>query len=101
MLERDVERAFVRRLKNELGLRSAKLKAIANAGWPDRLVPLANGVTVYVELKAPRRENNLSAHQAAVIRRLRECGHPVLVTSSAEEAINFCIKHGMTKKLEV
>ena len=95
MLERDVERAFVRRLKRELGLTSAKLKAIANAGWPDRLVPLANGVTVYIELKAPGRESNLSAHQKEIIGRLRAHGHPVLVTSSAAEAIDFCVRHGV------
>ena len=94
MLERDVERRFIARLKKELGLRSAKLKAIANAGWTDRLVPLKNGLSVYIELKAPGREGNLSKHQIELIAWLKKCNVPVLVTSSHEDAINFCIRHG-------
>jgi len=97
MLERDVERRFVARLKKELGLRSAKLKAIANSGWPDRLIPLPNGLSVYVELKAPGREKNTSAHQEDVIAYLKSCNVPVLVTSSHEDAINFCIHHSLRK----
>jgi len=97
MLERDVERRFKARLERELGLRSAKLQAISNVGWPDRLVPLKNGLSIYVEFKAPGRENNTSAHQEDVIAWLTKCNIPVLVTSSAEEAIRFCIRHGMRK----
>lgn len=93
MLERDVERRFLARAKKELGLRTAKLKAVANAGWPDRLIPLKNGLSVYIELKAPGREGNLSKHQVDVINWLKACNVPVLVTSSVEDAINFCIKH--------
>ena len=93
MLERDVEAAFVRRLKKELGLKSAKLKALANAGWPDRLVPMTNGKSVYIEFKRPGKEHNLSEHQKVIIGWLREYGHPVLVTSSAAEAIDFCVRN--------
>jgi len=97
MLERDVERRFVARLKKELGLRSAKLKAIANAGWPDRLIPLKNGISVYVELKAPGRESNTSPHQDDVVAYLKSCNVPVLVTSSVDDAVNFCINHSLRK----
>ena len=97
MLERDVERRFLARAKKELGLRTAKLKAVANAGWPDRLIPLKNGLSVYIELKAPGREKNLSKHQVDVIKYLESCNVPVLVTSSPEDAINFCIKHSLRK----
>ena len=93
MLERDVERRFIARAEKELGLRTAKLKAIANSGWPDRLVPLKNGLSVYIEFKAPGRESNLSKHQVDVINWLKACNVPVLVTSSVADAINFCIKH--------
>jgi len=97
MLERDVERRFVARLKKELGLRSAKLKAIANAGWMDRLIPLKNGLSVYIEFKAPGREHNTSPHQEDVAAYLQSCNVPVLVTSSHESAINFCIRHSLRK----
>ena len=95
MLERDVEMRFVARAKKELGLRTAKLKAIANAGWMDRLIPLKNGLSVYIEFKAPGREKNTSKHQEDVLAYLAACGVPTLVTSSAEDAVNFCIKHGL------
>ena len=97
MLERDVERRFIARAKKELGLRTAKLKAVANAGWTDRLIPLKNGLSVYVEFKAPGREHNLSKHQIDAIAYLESLNVPVLVTSSVEDAINFCIKHSLRK----
>lgn len=93
MLERDVEAAFVRRLKKELGLTSAKLKAISNAGWPDRMVPLPNGRVIFIEFKAPGKEYNLSEHQKIVIALLRSYGIPVLVSSKANEAIEFVIRN--------
>lgn len=97
MLETDVEKKFKKRAKKELGLRTAKLKAIANAGWPDRLTPLKNGLSVYIEFKAPGRDNNTSPHQEDVIAYLTSCNVPVLVTSSHEDAINFCIRHSLRK----
>ena len=97
MLERDVERRFIARIKKELGLRSAKLKAIANAGWMDRLIPLKNGLSVYIEFKAPGRENNTSPHQDDVTKYLKSCNVPVLVTSSVDDAVNFCIRHSIRK----
>ena len=100
MLERDVERRFVARAKKELGLRTAKLKAIANAGWMDRLIPLKNGLSVYIEFKAPGREKNTSKHQEDVVKYLTSCNVPVLVTSSVEDAVNFCIRHSLRKVSE-
>ena len=89
-----IEQAFVRKLSRELGLRSAKLKALANAGWMDRLVPLPGGVSVYIEFKAVGKEHNLSEHQKNVIAYLTSLNVPVLVTSSVTDAIEFCKKHG-------
>ncbi len=100
MLEREVEKRFVARAKKELGLRTAKLKAIANAGWMDRLVPLKNGLSIYIEFKAPGREGNTSKHQEDVIKYLTSCNVPVLVTSSVEDAVNFCIRHSLRKVSE-
>ena len=93
MLESEVESAFVRKLKRELGLTSAKLKAIANAGWPDRMVPLPNGKVVFIEFKALGKERNLSEHQKAVISTLRGYSIPVLVSSNAKEAIEFVMRN--------
>lgn len=100
MLESDVEKRLKARLKKELSLRTAKLRAVANAGWPDRLIPLKNGLSVYIELKAPGREKNTSKHQEDVINYLTSCNVPVLVTSSVEDAVNFCIRHSLRKVSE-
>ena len=100
MLESEVEKRLKARLKKELSLRTAKLRAVANAGWPDRLIPLKNGLSVYIELKAPGREKNTSKHQEDVIKYLTSCNVPVLVTSSVEDAVNFCIRHSLRKVSE-
>ena len=92
MLESTLEQRFVRVLKKELGLTSGKMVAVSNRGWPDRIVPLPNGRTAYIELKAPGRERRLSPHQVANHDMLRALGVPILVTSSVREAMDFLIR---------
>lgn len=91
-LESTLEQRFVRVLKKELGLTSAKMVAVANRGWPDRCIPLPNGKTAFIELKAIGQELRLSPHQVATIAMLKRYGVPVLVTSSVREAIDFLIR---------
>jgi hypothetical protein len=50
MLERDVERRFVRGMR-DLGALTLKIRAAP--GWPDRLVVLPGGLVVWIELKRP------------------------------------------------
>lgn len=52
MLERDVEKALVRQIKNAGGI-APKLTSPGTAGMPDRLVILPEGNICFVELKAP------------------------------------------------
>ena len=52
MLERDVEKALVRAIKNAGGI-APKLTSPGTAGMPDRLIILPKGKVCFVELKAP------------------------------------------------
>lgn len=52
MLERDVEKALVRRVK-ALGGMAEKFASPARRSVPDRLVTMPDGHIIFVELKAP------------------------------------------------
>lgn len=52
MLERDIERALVRRVAN-LGGICEKFTSPGRRAVPDRIVTMPNGVIIFVELKAP------------------------------------------------
>lgn len=88
MLEKDVERRLVARLK-KLGILHVKMTPVAQRGWPDRLLILPNNQVLWIELKAPGREDNLSANQVQVQAKLRALGHLVLTSSSVEECLEF------------
>lgn len=92
MLEKDVERRLVARLK-KLGILHVKMTPTAQRGWPDRMICLPRGRVLWIELKAPGRENNLSANQIAIHDKLRSIGHYVLVASDADECIGFINEH--------
>lgn len=94
VLESDVERKLVRELK-KLGITHVKMHAISQKGWPDRLITLDGGRAVFIELKAPGRENNLSAHQIQVIDKLMKLGFPVLVSSNVEECLEWIKSHAL------
>ena len=88
MLEREVERRLVAQLK-KLGILHVKMTPTAQRGWPDRLVILPNSRVLWIELKAPGRESNLSPNQEIVHAKLRERGHLVLVSSSVEQCLEY------------
>lgn len=52
MLEREVEKALVRQIKNAGGI-APKLTSPGTAGMPDRIIILPGGKIAFVELKAP------------------------------------------------
>ena len=52
MLEREIEKALVRQIRNHGGI-APKLTSPNNAGMPDRLIILPPGKVCFVELKAP------------------------------------------------
>ena len=80
MLERDIEKALVKRIKT-LGGRCEKFVSPSNIGVPDRLVTLP-GKILFVELKAPGKkptEKQLKDHA-----KRRSYGCTVLVIDSLE-----------------
>jgi len=88
MLEKDVERRLVARLK-KLGIWHVKMTPTAQRGFPDRLLVLPDSRVLWIELKAPGREDNLSANQVQVQAKLQALGHLVLTSSSVEECLEF------------
>lgn len=81
MLERDIEKALVKRVK-ELGGTAEKFTSPGRRSVPDRLVTLPGGRIIFVELKAPGKkptENQLRDHN-----RRRELGCDVRVIDSLE-----------------
>ena len=88
MLEKDVERRLVARLK-KLGIKHVKMSAIGRRGLPDRLILLPQGKALFIELKAPSRLDNLSPNQTVEIAALRALGFPVLVSANVEECLGF------------
>jgi len=86
MLERDIEKAFVKRVKS-LGGMAEKFTSPAKRSVPDRIVTLPGGKIIFVELKKPGAkptELQLRDHAAR-----RELGCDVRVVSTVEEANAF------------
>lgn len=52
MLEKDIEKALIKRVKN-LGGMAEKFTSPAKRSVPDRIVTLPGGKIIFVELKAP------------------------------------------------
>jgi len=86
ILERDVERALVARVK-ALGGTAEKFTSPSKRSVPDRLVTLPGGVIVFVELKAPGKKPTPKQH--ADHQRRRAMGCDVRVIDTIEQARNF------------
>lgn len=81
MLERDIEKALVKRIKL-LGGMAEKFVSPARRSVPDRIVTLPGGRIVFVELKAPGKrptDAQLKDHE-----RRRALGCEVLVIDTLE-----------------
>ena len=86
ILERDVERALVARVKS-LGGVAEKFTSPAKRSVPDRLVTLPGGVMIFVELKAPGKKP--TPKQSADHQRRRAMGCDVRVIDTLEGAHAF------------
>jgi len=82
-LERDVERLIVR----ETEKRSGVCLKVGQQGWPDRLLLLPGGRSVWAELKRP--DGELSLLQKARIAQLTALGHMACVIRSQEAAVSL------------
>jgi len=81
ILERDIERYLVRRVK-DLGGVAYKFTSPSRRGVPDRLCVFPDGISVFIECKAPKKiPTVLQAHE---IERLRNLGQQVFVVDSKE-----------------
>ena len=80
MLERDIEKALVKRIKTLGGL-CEKFVSPSNIGVPDRIVTLPDRI-VFVELKAPGKKP--TAKQIKDHEKRRGYGCTVLVINSLE-----------------
>ena len=86
MLERDIERALVRRV-TALGGMAEKFVSTGRRAVPDRIITMPSGVIVFVELKAPG-EKPTPAQQRDHARR-RALGCDVRVIDTMENARAF------------
>lgn len=86
ILERDVEKALVTRVKS-LGGVAEKFTSPSKRSVPDRLVTLPGGVIIFVELKAPGKKP--TPKQSADHQRRRAMGCDVRVIDTLEGAHAF------------
>lgn len=84
MLERDIEKALVKRVK-ELGGKCEKFTSPGRRSVPDRLVTLPGNIIIFIELKAPGKVP--TAKQLKDHKERRALGCDVRVIDSME-AIN-------------
>ena len=81
ILERDIERYLVKRVKDTGGV-AYKFTSPSRRGVPDRLCVFPDGVSVFIECKAPgKKPTVLQVHE---IERLRNLGQQVFVVDSKE-----------------
>jgi hypothetical protein len=86
MLEKQIEQALVRRVK-ELGGTCEKFVSPGRRSVPDRLVTLPGGRIIFVECKAPGKEPTIA--QQSDHRRRRTLGCDVRVIDSSRDAETF------------
>tara|TARA_R110000868_G_scaffold24172_4_gene95872 strand:- start:730 stop:1017 length:288 start_codon:yes stop_codon:yes gene_type:complete len=86
MLEREIEKYFVKRVADVGGI-AYKFTSPSNRGVYDRIVLMPNGVTWFVELKSPK--GKLSKLQERFRDRLIMLGHRNAVIASNDAVDNF------------
>jgi hypothetical protein len=90
VLEGDIEKRFVRELK-KLGCKSRKLNGTGYRDWPDRLIMVPGGITLFIEFKRPGEE--LRPSQQELHDEAAEMGHDWQVFDSWENAIEYVRQH--------
>lgn len=86
MLERDVEKAFVKRVK-ALGGMAEKFTSPARRSVPDRIVTMPDGQIIFVELKAPGKKPTEAQERDHAKRRAMGCD--VRVIDNKDDAYAF------------
>lgn len=87
-LERSIEAAFIRKVKKAYPwLRTPKLTSMSQRSWPDRLIPLPGGKTLYIEFKRPGEK--ATELQEDCHEYLRGLGHDVQVFDNADKAFSY------------
>lgn len=84
VLESAIEKAFLRQVK-KLGCKTRKLNGTGYRDWPDRLIMVPGGVTLYFEFKRPGEE--LRPSQAGLHEEAALLGHTWYVFDNVEAAI--------------
>lgn len=87
--ERDIEARFVRQAK-EAGMLPIKFTSPTQRSVPDRLVLMPDGLSRFVEFKAPGQKPTPA--QAALHEAFRQLGHPVDVIDSMEGVTAWLVK---------
>jgi hypothetical protein len=72
-------------LAKKRGVFVAKMEAIGQRGFPDLLL-IANGRSLYMEIKSPTGKGRLSALQVRMIENMRNHGAQVVVVSDFDDA---------------
>lgn len=86
MREKNVE-IYLREQIKKIGGIAYKFVSPGNAGVPDRLVLLPNGLCIFVELKAPGKKT--TALQNVQINRIENLGFKVKILDSVEMVDKF------------
>ena len=93
MKESAIEKAFVTFIENHLPcVMTVKLEQL---GWPDRLVLLPGGRTLFIEFKKPG-TGRLSDYQRYIIKKITSTGSQVFVVDNAKEACHI-VEHAVRK----
>ena len=83
MKESEIEEFLVKKVRSDLGGQCIKLQGVGNAGQPDRICILPNGIVFFVEVK--NATGVLSPIQKSKISRLKKLGYCVFVPDSTEK----------------
>ena len=86
MLEKDIEKLFVKHIK-KIGGMAEKFTSPGRRSVPDRIVTLTGGIIIFVELKAPGKTP--TTNQARDHDRRRKYGCDVRVIDSIEQIDRF------------
>lgn len=87
MLEKNIEKALVAKIKNDFGGMCEKFASPAKRSVPDRLITLPGGKVIFAEIKAPGKKPTEA--QAIDHAKRRAMGCDVRVIDSMESVRDF------------
>ena len=96
ILEGTIEKRFVKEVK-KLGCITRKLNGMGNRDWPDRLILVPGGVTLFIEFKRP--DEGLRPTQEALHEDVAAMGHTWYVFDNWEGALAVVKDHLPQRKI--